>query len=81
VHNVNTEAGGFENRRLLSSKNRMYLLILYLTHRKVFKILHKFNYLKTNWNYRATSSLSNLHFYIIFKCFLIKLCVFENEVE
>jgi hypothetical protein len=41
-----TKAGGFENWPSLSGKNRVFVN-LYLTRRKISKILHKFNYLKT----------------------------------
>ena len=75
-----TKAGGFENWPSLSGKNRVFVN-LYTSHAvKSLKSSTNLIILKQNQSYRAVSSIFNLYFYIMFKCCLIRLCVFKNRV-
>jgi hypothetical protein len=75
-----TKAREIKIRPSLSSKNHVHLLILIEHALKSQKSSTNSIILKLNYKHRAAYHLSYLYLYRIFKCFLIKLCTFQNRV-
>jgi hypothetical protein len=77
---IDTKAGAIKNRPSLSSKSCVLLLIIIAHALKSHKSSTYSIILKLNCEDRTTSPLSYLYLYRIFKCFLMKLCAFQNGI-
>ena len=80
VTSLCTKPGAIKNRPSLSSKSCVLLLIIIAHALKSHKSSTYSISLKLNCEDRATSPLSYLYLYRIFKCFLMKLCAFQNGI-